>query len=304
MLARIVFVFLAILTLTPWLNAPIALLLGLLVSNFVGNPFPKWSAIGAKKVLQWSIIGLGFGLQLKSAWEVSKSGLWLTITTIFLVFVLVYLLNLHFKLSKGLASLIASGTAICGGSAIAAVAPVIKARNEEISIAIGTVFILNALALFVFPVIGHAFNLSQYQFGLWSAIAIHDTSSVVGAAQAYGDEALELATTVKLSRALWIIPLSLIFSVLYKGGATINVPYFIVGFILAMLIAYFFPVGAPIYKVLSGISKQLLVLALFLIGTTMKWADLKKSGSKSIMLGSIVWVLVSIISLMLILKFY
>lgn len=304
MLARIVFVFLAALTLTPWLNAPIALLLGLLVSNFLGNPFPNWSKVGSKKVLQWSIIGLGFGLQLKSAWEVSKSGLWLTITTIVLVFLLVHLLNKYFQLSKGLTSLIASGTAICGGSAIAAVAPVIQAKNEEISIAIGVVFVLNAVALFVFPVIGHALSLSQYQFGLWSAIAIHDTSSVVGAAQAYGEEALEWATTVKLSRALWIIPLSLIFSVFYKGGAKITVPYFIVGFIIAMLIAYFFPSGAPVYQVLSSVSKQLLVLALFLIGTTMKWTDLKKSGSKSMMLASIVWIIVSISSLIIILKFY
>lgn len=304
MLSKFIFLILLILSLTPWINAPMALLMGLLMANLLGNPFFEWSKIGSKKVLQWSIIGLGFGLQLKSALEVSKSGLWLTVSTIILVFTLVYLLNKYFGLSKGISTLIASGTAICGGSAIAAIAPVIKAKNEDISIAIGTVFVLNALALFIFPVVGHAFNLNQYQFGLWSAIAIHDTSSVVGAAQAFGDEALELATTVKLSRALWIIPLSLIFSIFYKGGSKITVPYFIVGFILAMLIAYIFPAGAPVYNVLSTISKQLLVLALFLIGATMKWADLKKSGSRSLILASIVWVVVSVFSLLVIIKFY
>lgn len=304
MLAKILFVLFAIMTFTPWVNAPLALVLGFGLTLVLGNPFEELSKIGSKNVLQWSIIGLGFGLQLESALEVSKAGFWLTISTIAIVFFLVYILNKFFKLPSGLSKLIASGTAICGGSAIAAVAPVIKAKSEEISMAIGTVFILNAIALFIFPVIGRMLDMTQFQFGLWSAIAIHDTSSVVGAAQAFGDEALELATTVKLSRALWIIPVSLAFSLTHGGKAKISIPYFIVGFILTMLIAYFFPAGKEVYSVIATIAKKLLVLALFLIGASMKLSDIKKSGTKAIGLGSIVWVLISIISLLIITKFY
>lgn len=304
MLARILFIVLGILSLFPFINAPIALLMGLGISMIFGNPFPDFSSKASKKVLQWSIIGLGFGLQLQEALAVSKAGLWLTVLTIALVFLSVFLLNRFFKLPSGLAKLIASGTAICGGSAIAAVAPVIKAKNEEISMAIGAVFVLNALALFIFPLIGNALNLTQVQFGMWSAIAIHDTSSVVGAAQAFGDEALNLATTVKLSRALWIIPLTLVFSLFSKGNAKISVPYFIVGFIITMLIAYFFPPGKEIYAQISFAAKRMLVLALFFIGSTMSFKQIKESGVSTITLASIVWILVSVISILLITTFY
>lgn len=304
MLAKILFILLAALSLHPMVNAPLALLFGLAIALIFGNPFQDFSLKASKKTLQWSIIGLGFGLQLQEALEVSKAGLWLTLSTIAFVFASVLLFNRFFKLPSNLAKLIASGTAICGGSAIAAVAPVIKAKNEEISMAVGAVFILNALALFVFPFIGHLLDLSQLQFGMWSAIAIHDTSSVVGAAQSYGDEALNLATTVKLSRALWIIPLTLIFSFLNKGKAKISVPYFIIGFIATMLIAYFFPQGKEVYAQLSFAAKRVLVLALFFIGSTMSLKKIKESGIKVISLASIVWVLVSILSLILIMSFY
>lgn len=304
MLARIIYILFAVLSLTPWINAPIALLLGLLVAFVMGNPFVDFSKKASKKVLQWSIIGLGFGLQLNSAFEISKDAFWLTLGTIVFVFVSVYLFNKFFKLPVKTAKLIASGTAICGGSAIAAIAPTINAENKDISIAMGTVFILNAIALFLFPLIGKGLEMTDMQFGLWSAVAIHDTSSVVGAAQAYSEEALKLATTIKLSRALWIIPLTLLFSFLNKSQAKITVPYFIVGFILTMLIAYAFPAGEKVYDVVSSIAKQLLVLALFLIGSVMDIKDVKKAGSKSILLGSLVWILVSVLSLFLIMKFY
>lgn len=304
MLARIIYILFAVLSLTPWINAPIALLLGLLVAFVMGNPFVDVSKKASKKVLQWSIIGLGFGLQLNSAFEVSKDAFWLTLGTIVFVFVSVYLFNKFFKLPVKTAKLIASGTAICGGSAIAAIAPTINAENKDISIAMGTVFILNAIALFLFPLIGKGLEMTDMQFGLWSAVAIHDTSSVVGAAQAYSEEALKLATTIKLSRALWIIPLTLLFSFLNKSQVKITVPYFIVGFILTMLIAYIFPAGEKVYDVVSSIAKQLLVFALFLIGTVMDIKDVKKAGLKSILLGSVVWILVSVLSLYLIMQFY
>lgn len=306
MISKIVFILFAILALFPFVNAPIALLMGLSIALIGGNPFLSFAQQASKKALQWSIIGLGFGLQLTAALEVSKAGLWLTLTTILLVFLTVALLNRFFKLPKALSQLIASGTAICGGSAIAAVAPVIKAKNDEISMAIGAVFLLNALALFIFPALGHLLGLTQTQFGMWSAIAIHDTSSVVGAAQVYGDEALELATTIKLSRALWIIPLTLVFSFLYKGDtkAKITIPYFILGFIATMLIAYFFPEGKSVYEILSFAAKRILLLALFLIGSTMSLKKIKDAGVQVLSLASIVWIVVSVVSLLLILWWY
>lgn len=306
MISKIVFVLFAVLALFPFVNAPIALLMGLSIALIGGNPFLSFAQQASKKALKWSIIGLGFGLQLTAALEVSKAGLWLTLTTILLVFLTVALLNRFFKLPKALSQLIASGTAICGGSAIAAVAPVIKAKNDEISMAIGAVFLLNALALFIFPALGHLLGLTQTQFGMWSAIAIHDTSSVVGAAQVYGDEALELATTIKLSRALWIIPLTLVFSFLHKGDtkAKITIPYFILGFIATMLIAYFFPEGKSVYEILSFAAKRILVLALFLIGSTMSLKKIKDAGVQVLSLASIVWIIVSVVSLLLILWWY
>lgn len=304
MLLKSLFVLLFCFCFTPWASPPMALLAGALFSLLWGNPFSHYAQSYSKKMLQWSIIGLGFGLNARSALAVSKDGFFLTIATIALVFLLAYLGNKLFKVEKNTARLIASGTAICGGSAIAAVAPVIKAKPGQISIAIGTVFILNAVALFVFPVVGHYFGLSQYQFGLWSAIAIHDTSSVVGAAQAYGEEALQMATTVKLSRALWIIPLSLSFALIYKSQSKVSIPYFIVGFVLAMLIATWLPQGEQAYKVVTAISRQLLVATLFLIGSNIRLEDLKKAGWASIGLASSIWILISAVSLIIIKHLY
>ncbi|HET8839020.1 MAG TPA: putative sulfate exporter family transporter, partial [Flavobacteriaceae bacterium] len=240
------FLLLALSTLLPFVNAPIALVMGIVFSLLLGNPFPEKSAKISKSLLQLSIIGLGFGLNAIDAFEVSKDGFLITVATIVLVFGLGFLLNKFFKIEKITALLISSGTAICGGSAIASVSPIVKAKNEQISIAIGVVFLLNAVALLIFPFIGHFFELSQYQFGLWSAIAIHDTSSVVGAAQAFGAEALEIATTVKLSRALWIIPVTLIISYFYNKSnhsRGVKIPMFIVAFIAATIIATLFPEG-------------------------------------------------------------
>lgn len=286
------------------MSAPLALLAGLTFSLLMGNPFLKETKKYSKQLLQYSIVGLGFGLNAAVALQVSKDGFWLTLGTILFVFLLGFLFLKIFKIDNKTSVLITSGTAICGGSAIAAVAPVIQAETEKISIAIGVVFILNAIALFTFPMIGTWMNLTQHQFGLWSAIAIHDTSSVVGAARVYGDEALQIATTVKLSRALWIIPLTIIISLFLKRKSTITIPYFIVGFVLAALIATFFPEGKDVYTIIHTVAKQMLVVSLFLIGASINKTELKKAGWRSLAYAGSIWILISALSLFIIKSFY
>lgn len=289
-------------SLLPWVSAPIALLAGILLTNFFRSITAKSKSSLVKRLLQLSIIGLGFGMNINNALEVGKEGLLLTIFTLVFVFLLGWGLSKVFGLDKKIAYLISSGTAICGGSAIAAVAPLIKANEKEISIAIGTVFVLNAVALFVFPVIGHLLELTQHDFGIWSAIAIHDTSSVVGAASQYGEEALEIATTVKLSRALWIIPLSIMTAIIFRQTEKgIKFPYFILLFISAMLISSWLPQFAELFSWISYIAKRLLVLTLFLVGTQLTLDTIKTAGVKSMLFGSILWIAVSIVSLVVIL---
>lgn len=299
------YILLVLLTLLPIVNAPIALVTGVLFSILLGNPFVAQSGKISKKLLQYSIIGLGFGLNAVDAFQVSKDGFFITIATISLVFLLGFLFNRFLRMDKFTALLISSGTAICGGSAIAAVAPILKAKSGQISIAIGVVFILNALALLIFPFIGNLLELSQYQFGLWAAIAIHDTSSVVGAAELFGAEALKIATTVKLSRALWIIPVSLIISYFYNKttkSSGVKVPLFIFGFILAIVITTLLPQGAFIYQPVSAVARQLLVTTLFLIGTGISLPQIREVGTKSILYAIGLWVVVSVFSLLIIIN--
>lgn len=215
-ITKILFFFLAILSLFPFISAPVALLMGIFYANVFNNQISETTSY-TKSILQYSIVGLGFGINLRTAVEAGTNGFLFTISTIILVFVLGILLGKILKIDKKITQLITTGTAICGGSAIAAISPIIKAENNQNTIALGIVFLLNAVALILFPEIGSYFNLSQNQFGIWAAIAIHDTSSVVGAASKFGDEALHVATTVKLARALWIIPLAILFSVVYKS---------------------------------------------------------------------------------------
>ena len=302
---KILFITLALLTLLPFINAPIALVIGVAFSLILGNPYPEQSAKISKKLLQISIVGLGFGLNAIDAFEVSKDGFFITIATIALVFGLGFWFNKFIKIDKITALLISSGTAICGGSAIASVSPIVKAKSGQISIAIGVVFILNAIALLIFPFIGNLLELTQYQFGLWTAIAIHDTSSVVGAAQAFGAEALEIATTVKLSRALWIIPLTLIVSYFFNKKTNVSgvkIPLFIVFFIVAIIIASIFPQGGFLYEPISGIARQLLVTTLFLIGSGISLPQIKLVGTNSILYALGLWVVVSIFSLIIIIN--
>lgn len=287
-----------------FITSPIALLLGFFLTLFLGNPFPDQTKKAISYLLKISVIGLGFGMSLTETIKTSKDGFILTALSISITIILGLLLIKLLKLDKKLGFLMTSGTAICGGSAIAAIAPVIKANGKTISMAIGVVFLLNSIALFIFPSIGHFFAMTQEQFGLWAAVAIHDTSSVVGAALEYGDRALQIATTVKLARTLWIIPLSIFAMLIFKSkGQKIKFPLFILGFIAAMLLnSYgFIPEVASFHIV--DISKRLLVITLFLVGTTLTIKDLKASGFKPIFFSTVLWIFISIFSLIYVLNF-
>lgn len=284
-----------------WVSPPIALLLGLLFALSMGNIAPKLNKTMSKYLLQYSVVGLGFGMNLYSSVAAGKDGMLFTIASVIGTMVIGWLLAKYiFKIDPKTGYLISSGTAICGGSAIAAVGPVIEAKSSQMSVALGVIFILNAIALFIFPPIGRALGMSQADFGLWAAIAIHDTSSVVGAGEAYGDEALKIATTVKLTRALWIVPLALFTSIIFKKkDQKIAIPHFILFFILAMLINTFLLGDYPVVgEVISKISKQCLNVALFFIGAGLSRDVLKSVGAKALFLGITLWVLITASTLM------
>lgn len=283
---------------TPYVSAPIALVGGFLFTLFFGHPFEKLNHKATNLLLKASVVGLGFGMNLDSALAAGRDGFWLTVCSITLVLTLGYFIGKRLGMPRRTSHLVASGTAICGGSAIAAVAPAVNASEKEMSVSLGVVFLLNAIALVVFPFIGHLLGLTQHQFGLWSAIAIHDTSSVVGAASAYGDEALMVATTVKLARALWIIPISLLSAVLFKSsGKKISIPWFIFFFILAMLANTYLPFVSTFGPAINSISKTALVVTLFLIGAGLSVEKIKSVGWKPLILGIVLWVIVSVLSL-------
>ena len=301
LLLQILFLALAVLSFSPLVSPPIALLFGILFVNIFGKVLETDTFV--KKLLQYSIIGLGFGINLNTAIEAGSQGFLFTVSTIALVMIFGLLLAKILKIDKTIAQLISAGTAICGGSAIAAVAPILKANSKQTSVALGIVFVLNAVALFIFPEIGHFFNLTQNQFGIWSAIAIHDTSSVVGAASKYGNEALQIATTVKLARALWIIPLAFLISIFTKSEGKIKIPYFIGFFILAILAGTYLPFLQNFNTVISEISRDTLKVALFLIGAGLSLQNLKNIGIKPLLLGIILWIFISSISLYAVLQF-
>ena len=299
---QVVFGLLLVFCLTPWASPPVALALGLLLAQVLGNPFATQTKRATTKLLQYSVIGLGFGMNAHAAAQAGREGLLFTVASIFGTFVLGYFAGRWLGLSRHLTHLISCGTAICGGSAIAAVGPVLRAPDEEMSMALGTVFVLNAVALFAFPPIGHALALTQQQFGLWCAIAIHDTSSVVGAAAAYGDQALQVATTVKLARALWIIPVALATALLFKQpGVKIKVPYFILGFVAAMLLNTFVPAARPLGPVLVQLAKIGLTVTLFFIGAGLSARVVRAVGARPFVLGALLWAVVSTASLWVIL---
>ncbi|KUG12168.1 hypothetical protein BAZ12_12780 [Elizabethkingia miricola] len=303
LLQKILFFVLLIFCVTPFVEPPLALILGFVVSFFIGHPYIKHNSVAAKYLLQFSVVGLGFGMNLTEAIKVGKEGLIFTVASIFFTLIVGLIIGRYLKINKSTSTLISGGTAICGGSAIAALAPVINAKDEDISVAMACIFILNALALLIFPVIGHQLNMSQDQFGLWSAIAIHDTSSVIGSAQKYGEEALKIATTVKLERALWIIPVSILLSVLNKGSVKkIKIPYFILGFIGAILLAYYFPQIKPFGEIMVFTAKKALNITLFLIASGLSISSIKKVGVKPLVQGVLLWIFISVGSLLVIME--
>ncbi len=299
------FIAAGIFCITPWGSPPLALFIGLLFAQTIGNPFEKHNNKIAKKLLQISIIGLGFGMNINSALKSSMDGIFFTVGTILFTIAAGLWIGRLLKINKNISTLISCGTAICGGSAIAAVSPVIDAKNEETAISLGTVFILNAAGLFIFPLIGRMAGMTQESFGLWSAIAIHDTSSVVGAAQVYGETALSIAVNVKLTRALWIIPIVLAIILQSKQkNKKIQIPWFIGGYILAMIIATYTPGLQEVFSAVSFSGKKLLTLSLFFIGAGITRSSLKAVGVRPLLLGLTLWLIISAVTYFSVELFY
>lgn len=286
--------------LAKWCTPPVMLFIGLAYALLCGQGYPSFNKKMSKILLQYSVVGLGFGMNLYESLASGREGMIFTIISVVGTLAIGTLIGRKLlKVDKETSYLISSGTAICGGSAIAAVSPVIKAKPANMSVALAVVFVLNAIALFIFPSIGHWLGLSQQEFGTWAAIAIHDTSSVVGAGAAYGEEALKVATTIKLTRALWIIPLALATSLIFKSqDRKITIPWFILYFIIAILMNTFVLDGIPAFgTVISGIARKCLTLTMFFIGASLSTDVLRSVGIKPLIQGILLWIVVSVGSL-------
>ncbi|MCM1291430.1 MAG: putative sulfate exporter family transporter [Prevotella sp.] len=292
----------------PLIDPPIALFSGLVFAFIFGVPCPKFNKKLSKYLLQASVVGLGFGMNLVQSLKSGADGMIFTIVSVVMVMVVGVWLGRYMRIDSKTSYLISSGTAICGGSAIAAVGGVLKAKENEMAVSLGVIFILNAIALFIFPPLGHLFGLTQEQFGTWAAIAIHDTSSVVGAGDAYGAKACELATLIKCTRALWIIPLAF-FTIWYfrkqKGGegkGKVSIPWFILLFVVAMVINTYTPESLidtmrPVYSTIVLIAKQALVAVLFAIGASLSLGVIKQVGIKPMIQALTLWMLIGATSL-------
>lgn len=303
-IAFYIFPALAILCISPVVTPPLALLLGIITAHTIGNPYTVFTSKATHWLLQGAVICLGFGMNASTAWKTGQQGFGLTLVSICGTLAAGWLLGKCLRTGKVISCLISCGTAICGGSAIAAIAPVIKADERPVAVALGTVFLLNATALFLFPPIGHWLGLTQVQFGLWSAIAIHDTSAVVGAASKYGPEALQIATTVKLARALWIIPVALVIACQQKTGASkVKIPWFIAGFLGAILLNTCLPQIQPAVPYLNHTAHSALSLTLFFIGTQLSLPQLRLAGWQPLLQGILLWILISTATLITILQF-
>ncbi len=301
-------------SLSAWLTPPVALAIGLAYALIFGATHPKMNRVGSKWLLQYSVVGLGFGMNINEALKSGGEGMLFTIVSVFGTLFFGWLIGRKlFRLSTNTSRLISSGTAICGGSAIAAVAPIIGSKEDETSVALGTIFLLNAVALFLFPIIGRMLNLTQVQFGTWAAIAIHDTSSVVGAGASYGEEALKVATTIKLTRALWIVPLTIFYSLVVsceirkweKQNSTAQqqpkrikfpVPLFILFFIVAIVLnTYAVSVYLPqVSNFIATLAKMGLTLSLFFIGAGLTRRVIVSVGPKAMLTGILLWCVISI----------
>ena len=286
----------ALAVLSSWVTPPVALFLGLVFALTCGQAYPTFNKKVSKKLLQYSVIGLGFGMNLHASLASGKEGMLFTIVSVFGTLLIGMLIGCKLlKINRNTAYLISSGTAICGGSAIAAVGPIIKAKDSDMSMALATIFILNAIALFLFPALGHWLGMTQQEFGTWAAIAIHDTSSVVGAGAAYGEEALQVATTIKLTRALWIIPLALLTAVIFRSeGKKISIPWFILFFIVAMLLNTYVLTDIPqVGQFIYGIARKGLVITMFFIGASLSIDTIKSVGIRPLLQGILLWFVIS-----------
>ena len=280
-----------------WVTPPVALFLGLAFALLCGQAHPKFNKKMSKYLLQYSVVGLGFGMNLHASLASGKEGMAFTVVSVFGTLLAGWVIGRKLlKVGRDTSYLISAGTAICGGSAIG---PVLRAKDSDMSVALGTIFVLNAVALFVFPVVGHALGMSQQDFGTWAAIAIHDTSSVVGAGAAYGEEALRVATTIKLTRALWIIPVAILTSFIFKGkGQRVSIPWFIFFFILAMVFNTYVlsasEAGGAIGNGINGLARKMLTVTLFFIGASLSRDVLRAVGIRPLVQGVLLWVVISL----------
>ena len=282
---------------TPWLGTTLALVLGMGFGLILGNPWPRKTARMSKIALQVSVVGLGFGLELGEVVQTGRESVVYTMVGISCTIAAGFLLGRLFGNRGNTSALITFGTAICGGSAIAALAPVIEAEDEETAVALATVFTLNSVALLAFPLVGHLLHLDQRLFGTWAGLAIHDTSSVVGAAAAYGSQALAVGTTVKLTRALWITRVVILAALFRKSRQKIAIPLFIIGFVVAATMRTLLPQYHPQWDMLATAAKQCLVVTLFLIGTGLRKEVLQEVGLRPLLQGVSLWLLVSTLTL-------
>ena len=294
---KTVFFVALILTASGIVSPPFALIIGIFYGFSFIHPYHLESRDLSSLLLKMAVVCLGFGMNLRQVVHAGKAGFIYTAISISGVMLLGWLLGRLFRVSKKASYLITVGTAICGGSAIAAIAPITNPNEEEMAMSLGTVFVLNSVALFIFPMIGLQMHLSQTQFGLWAALAIHDTSSVVGASAKYGSQALQIATTVKLTRALWIVPLAMITAYFAKSKAKIQLPWFILFFCFAAVAYTYFPAGQFLYPVLSKLGKVGLTVVLFLIGTGLSKETLRRVGARPFLQGVSLWIVVAVLSL-------
>lgn len=307
---KVIYIAIIALILLPWnllglpvVSAPVALLAGLVFAFTCKNPCPKFNKKTSKYLLQVAVVCLGFGMNLQESLRSGADGMLFTVVSVISVMCLGVILGYSLHINRKTAYLISSGTAICGGSAIAAVGPVLKANENEMAVSLGVIFILNAVALFVFPPLGHMFGMSQAQFGTWAAIAIHDTSSVVGAGEVYGEQALQMATLIKLTRALWIIPLALVTMFVFRDGSgRISIPWFIFIFILAMVANTYLPLPQWFTAAMEWIARRGMVVTLFLIGASLSLSTVRQVGVKPLLLAVALWILIGVSSLLVVLN--
>ena len=290
---------------SDFITPALALFAGLVFALIFPMPFPKFNKKGSKYLLQASVVGLGFGMNVVTALKSGSEGMMFTIVSVIGVMAFGILIGMWMHLNRKTAYLISSGTAICGGSAIAAVGPVLKADDHEMAVSLGVIFILNAIALFIFPPIGHYFGMTQAQFGTWAAIAIHDTSSVVGAGDAYGAEACQIATLIKCTRALWIIPLAFVTMFIFRdksSGSKIAIPWFIFLFVAAMVVNTYCGIPSAVSDTIVYISKKALVVTLFFIGAGLSVGMVKKVGIRPLLLAILLWIIIGVSSFMVVMN--